>query len=440
MLTRRQLLLTGSLGAFGLSLPELLAGETRQPRRHTPKSCIFIFLWGGPSHIDMWDMKPDAPAEYRGPFKPIATAVPGTRICEHLPRMARLAGHYTILRTLQHGNTTHGPAASWVLTGTDPQSPLEAAVLSRADDPPGLGALAARLRPSPPEVPSAVQLPQRLSAEGRPFRGQAGGWLGGAYEPLVPRFDVRSQNFLVEGLGPQESLPPERLEARRVLLRTLAPAVEPGKTGSEPLAVFQRRAFDLLAQRQAQRAFDLAAEPAAVRDRYGRTALGQCCLAARRLVEAGVRLVTVMDAVSELAFPWDTHVKNFTLLKDKLLPTLDQAYSALLEDLVARGLLADTVVYLGGEFGRTPKAGADSRDHYAACFSGVLAGGGTRPGMVYGSSDARAAFPTGNPVSPEDLAATLFAAMDLDPTSVVTARDGRPMSVSHGKPIAALLA
>jgi hypothetical protein len=296
-------------------------------------------------------------------------------------------------------------------------------------------------------VPAFVHLPARLYFDpGFYFRGQAAGWLGRAYDPLLIQQDPSSPSFRLDGFCRADDVPPERLLDRGNLLASLGrEAFQAG--GAGPLGEYQRRALDLLTGKRGRTAFELAAEPDRVRDRYGRHMLGQGCLLARRLIEAGVRLVTVADCTPAGHHLWDTHEKNFVRLKDTLLPRLDQAYSALLEDLLDRGLLGDTVVYLGGEFGRTPRvgqstgsgSGPDGRDHWPPCFCGVLAGGLIRPGVTYGASDRHGGYPVEGALTPADLAATIFRGMGLDPAAVVQARDGRPMPACTGKAVAALL-
>jgi hypothetical protein len=452
-LTRRRLLHAGSLGPLGLTLAPFLELESQaQANRNTrksPKSCILLFLPGGPSHIDTWDMKPQAPAEVRGDFRPTASSVPGMVMCEHLPRMARMASHYTILRTLHHVNRNHNPACAWMLTGVDPRSDNAAQLAPRADDPPALGSVAARLSPSRSGVPSSVMMPARLVDQGVPVRGQTAGWLGTSYDPFWILQEPNAPGFRVGEFAPQEAMPVGRLTDRRKLLAALDRGASARYAPAQRLTDFQQRALDLMTSDKARAAFELSAEPSRVRDRYGRTTLGQGCLLARRLIEAGVRLVTVFDHSANLVpFRWDTHTQNFPMLKNSLLPQLDQAFSALLEDLLGRGLLQDTVVYVGGEFGRTPRIGQfngngftrpDGRDHYPNCFSGLLAGGLTRSGMIHGASDSRGAFPSQDPVTPDELTATILAAMGLEAGTVLHTRDQRPMPISQGKPVAALL-
>jgi hypothetical protein len=447
---RRRFLQVGSLGLFGLTLPQLLQVEAAARavgKQGRPKSCIFLFLFGGPSQIDIWDMKPDAPEEYRGEFKPVATAVPGTFMCEHLPRMAKQAQHYSIIRTLTHRLSNHQPAGSYLLTGVDPRSNSEAP--PKPDDPPALGSLAARLAPTPQSsVPPFVMMPARM-VDFVALRGQTGGWLGSTSDPLLINQDPSAAAFRVGGYEHQEDVPMERLDRRRQLGTLLDDSRLVQDVRTRPLTEFQQKAFDLVARNQGVSAFDISSESVKTRDRYGRNSFGQGCLLARRLIEAGTRMVTVSYCGSSGGHEWDTHSGTFSRLKGTLLPRLDLAYTALLEDLLERGLLQDTVVYLGGEFGRTPRLGQagfsgagatkDGRDHYPYCFSGILAGGRVRPGIVYGTSDSKAASPTKDPVPVEDLAATLFTAMGIDPESTVYTRDNRPMPVTHGKPIQDLL-
>jgi len=454
--TRRRFLQVGAMGGFGLSLPGLLQAETMARAggrgQNRAKSCIFLFLWGGPSHIDTFDMKPRAPDNIRGEFKPIQTTVPGTHIVEHLPKMAQLAQHYSIIRTLHHNRFIHQPAGSYLLTGVDPRVETAAQGAPNADDAPALGSLAARLAPTHPGLPPCVMLPGRVFGQNNNLKGQTGGWLGSRWDPMVINQDPNDRHFKVEGMTLPDEMPLDRLAGRNKLLAALDGRLGDQDAASQAMTQQQQRAFETLSHGQGASAFNLEAEPVKVRDRYGRTTFGQGCLLARRLVEAGCRLVTVSycrktGSGETSNHIWDTHFTNFTQLKNPLLPTLDQAYSALLQDLLERGLLADTVVYLGGEFGRTPRVGqnlgggvsSDGRDHYPNCFFGVLAGGRTRPGIVHGASDSLASAPNRDPVSMEDLTATLFAAMGLDPEAVVQARDNRPMPVTRGQPIQGLL-
>jgi hypothetical protein len=447
-ITRRQF--WTSLSAAGLTLPGLLRLEAARatPPTGRPKSLIVLFLFGGPSQIDMWDMKPDAPVEYRGEFRPIHTTVPGLQVCEHLPRMAALARHYSVIRTLHHTNRNHQPAGCWMLTGVNPRSDNAAQLRPRPDDPPALGAMAVRLGGArPATVPPFVMMPARLSDQGTNCQGQTGGWLGSAFDPLTILQDPAEPGFRIDALEAQQNISGDRLTQRRDLLQTLDRGPLDQEPGTRPMTEFQQQAFDLITSRRGQSAFDLSQEPPALRDRYGRTRFGQGCLLARRLIEAGARVVTVADCTMAGNHEWDTHSGHFKRTRDVLMPRLDLAYSALMQDLIDRGLLEDTVVYLGGEFGRTPRVGQvfstagatrDGRDHYPSCFSGVIAGGRIHPGMIHGASDSRASAPNRDPVTPEELTATLFAAMGLDPESTVRTRDNRPMPATQARPVTAL--
>ncbi len=464
MMQRRGFLGNTVLGALGLSLPQFLKLEAeargdepgdlrrsaRQDLSRRPKSLIFLYLYGGPSQIDIWDMKPDAPVEYRGEFRPMHTSVPGTLMVEYLPRMARLARHYSILRTLHHSNRNHQPAGCYLFTGVRPSSDNAGQLAPRPDDPPALGSLAVRMSPAPNSgVPPFIMMPARLHDQGSAFKGQTAGWLGSGFDPLLILQDPNSPNFRLDAFEHRQGISMERLGQRRSLLETLDQSPLSREASTRGMDQFQQRAFDLITSQQGRSAFDLSREPEPVRNRYGRNRFGQGCLLARRLIEAGARVVTVSDCTAGGHHEWDTHSGNFTKLRRDLLPRLDLAYTALLEDLLARGLLEDTVVYLGGEFGRTPRVGQggvsgagasrDGRDHYPNCFCGIFAGGRTRPGLVYGASDAKAAYPSRDPVTLEDLTATLFAAMGLDPHQFITTRENRPVPVTHGRPVGALL-
>lgn len=447
---RRQFLQVGGLGALGLSLPSVLRAEANTKPASggaKQKSCIFLFLYGGPAHVDTWDMKPNAPVEIRGEFQAAETTVPGMRICEHLPKMAKLAQHYSILRTLYHDKRNHNPAGAFMLTGVNPQSDNATQLAPKPDDPPGIGALASRLAPSSSGVLPYVMMPAKLFDQGANLRGQAAGWLGSSCDPLLITQDPSLPGFRLDAFGLREGVPQQRLVDRRNLLQALDAKPLNDAMAAQSMGELQKRAFDLVINAKTQSAFDLSGESAAMRDRYGRNMFGQGCLLARRLIEAGCRLVTVSDCTPQGHHMWDTHSGNFTNLKKTLLPRFDQAYAALLEDLIERGLLDDTVVYVSGEFGRSPKVGqsfgtgasADGRDHYPSCFSGILAGGCSKPGQVHGVSDSKAAYPAKDPITPEDLTATLFAAMGLDPEATVYTRDNRPMPVTHGKAIRGLV-
>jgi hypothetical protein len=456
-LSRRDLLQL-SLGA-GLGFPSL-PGSTAAaaPFPAKARSCILLYLFGGPSHLDIWDMKPEAPAEIRGEFKPIPTNVPGIRITEHLPKLARMADRYAIIRSLTHGDSSHGSASHTMLTGRAPRVLGE--VPPTADDFPHYGAALDRLRPAPPGVLPFIALPWTISTSTNVVPGQDGGFLGRARDPfrLEPAAELR-QGFEVPLVTLPADVPPERLAARRRLLDRLA-----GTMAADPAARevgrIQERAFDALLSPRFWRAFQLAEEPAPLRERYGMNVFGQSVLLARRLVEAGAPLITVYwperkepeayinngvrDGVAVPA--WDTHgyrvgnTPNFPRLRDHNLPPLDLALSTLLADLAQRGLLDRTLVVVTGEFGRSPRINPDGgRDHYGNVFSAMLAGGGIRGGQVYGSSDAIGAFPNENAVTAGDFAATLYACLGVAPGAELRDRLDRPHPAALGEPVAALL-
>jgi hypothetical protein len=457
---RRAFLRVGSLPLLGLSLPDLLRARAAAKPALTQKggkaeTCIFLFLQGGPAHQDTFDPKPAAPPEFRGEFEAIATQVPGTLICEHLPRLARLANRYALIRACAHDDPEHNSAAHACLTGR--MHPKKGQIVGpSADDFPPFGAVLTKRRPPVGGMPPWVTLPAYLINSGVPFPSQNAGFLGGAYDPLAIRSDPNAPGFTIAGLTVTEGLPLPRLEGRGGLRRELEQLARGVDTTASVQTMDRcyQRAFDLILSPTARVAFHLAAEPAAVRDRYGRTPFGQSVLLARRLAEAGVPLITVSFTTTTPRRPgcgisWDTHEDNFPDLKNKLLPDLDRALSALLEDLEDRGLLSATLVIAAGEFGRSPKVGqrltnagatANGRDHWTKCYSVLWAGGGVHGGLVYGASDKYAASPTTPPVTPAALAASLYHALGVDPHLELYDRFGRPFTLTMGDPILPLFA
>jgi hypothetical protein len=402
------------------------------------KSCILLFYYGGPSHLDTWDLKPNAPREVRGEFTTIATTVPGVRVSEHLPRCARVMDKLVVVRSFHHPMRNHNAAAVETLCG---RTPLKGDLELLADDAnsfPCYGASLSHLLPRQPEVPAHVALPH-VMYNVVVLPGQTAGFLGAASNPFQITRDPNADDFRVGELELPADLPFSRLEDRRYLLSF----VEAQTVRAERLArkkamtVYQEKAFQLLHSEKVRRAFDLSRENVVLRERYGRNTLGQSLLLARRLVEAGVRFVNVNDKVhnGQLA-NWDSHENNFSRLKNDLLPPADQAFSALIEDLAARGLLESTLVVALAEFGRTPRINrASGRDHWPDCFSIVLAGGGVRGGSIYGASDKIGAYPALDPVTPGDLAATLFWRFGLDPTREIRDLIDRPYRLADGEPI-----
>jgi hypothetical protein len=437
--TRRRWLQIGAVALTGfdpLRTPQARAAESLAPIR----ACILVFYQGGQSHLDTWDMKPGAPAEVRGEFRPIATAVPGLWASEHLPHLARVADRLTIIRGLHHGLTNHLPAAFVTLIGREPPRGDQLLVGQGNNDPPSLGSSLSRARPAErPGVPPFVALPHRMWNE-MDVPGQSAGFLGSAHEPLQVEGDPTQADFRLPELELAAGMTPERLQQRENLLDKLVRSLSPaGSDESGALEDYRRKAMEMLGAETMRRAFDLRLEDPTRRDRYGRTRHGQSLLLARRLVEAGVRFVAVYDRKINGPESWDTHAKNFTLLKESLLPPADRGLAALVEDLGDRGLLDSTLVVALGEFGRTPRVNAAAgRDHWPFCYSAVIAGGGARQGFVYGSSDANGAYPDSNPVTPADMASTLVWRFGLDPASEIRDRTDRPYRLADGRPLRSL--
>jgi hypothetical protein len=445
-LTRREALRAGGLSALGLSLPELLRGRVAaSPSRKAAKSCIVVFLMGGPPQHSTWDPKPDAPPEVRGEFGPIDTNVPGLRIGSLLPRLARNADKLCLLRAVSTGDNAHSSSGYYMLTGV-PHSPknVENANPGAPNDWPSIGALVRRLRPDRGGLPSAVRLPMHIfNTDGSVWPGQDAGFLGRGNDPWLFRCDPAAVNFGVPEFVLSADVPVDRLGERRDLLQRLDRAIaERGPT--REVGPVWKRAYELLSSPQARAAFDLARESAALRERYGTHHFGQSCLLARRLVESGVGLVQVNWFRGPEEPPdnpcWDSHTDETPRLKTVLGPTTDQAVSALLEDLTQRGLLDETLVVCLAEFGRTPKFnGRGGRDHWGHVFSVAMAGGGVKGGQVYGSSDKSGAFPKDGLVTPQDITATILHCLGYEPQSEIHDSLGRPLAASKGEVIRAIL-
>lgn len=459
---RRQFLQFGGMGLLGLNLPRVLAAQEsagvagRAKPRGRAKSVIFLYLFGGPSQLETFDMKPAAPDTIRGPFKPIDCRTPGLRICEHLPKIAAISDRLCVLRTLTHPYNDHSSGAHYIQTGHPWHVPIGGGFNATEKDWPAIGAIVEYMaqqssgRQQP--IPSYVYLPNRLGhlqtysvRLDRP--GQYAGWLGRGYDALAT--DIRKRgdsdnpffrdctddelDFRIKGLAADADLTIDRLAKRRSLLTEFDEVRRRADQGAAAASYnrFQQRALALVTSEAARRALDIRQEPPPLRDRYGRHLFGQATLMARRLVEAGVRFVTVAWDAPD-GYSWDSHVHSVDV-KKHLLPGFDQALAALVTDLGERGLLEETLVVALGEMGRTPKAtGNWGRNHWSTLFPAVLAGGGIRGGMVYGRSDKHAAFPIDNPIRPEDLAATLFTALGIDPEMRVADAQGRPVSLVDG--------
>lgn len=446
-----------------IGFPALLAGLSYRPPsaqakaaaakiQARAKSVMVIFTSGGQSQLDTWDPKPNAPAEIRGEFSSIATATPGVRLVEHLPKLATMTDKYCILRSMTHDDLDHGSACYLALTGqfhprkssNPPPGP---------NDFPSLGAVLHRVRPTDRFPHSAFHVNGPLLVPKEPSPGQYGGFLGRGYNP-IEMGNVSESNQLLAGLSRPDDISSERADSRKGLVDQL------GKTWGNPTPLISQesivqQAYELMDSAKVRSAFDLDQEPAKVRERYGRYRAGQACLMGRRLVEAGVPWVTVFfnhtvrgqdthPADTDM-YGWDTHNDIFEAMKDHLLPRFDQSISTLLEDMDQRGLLKDTLVVIMGEFGRAPLVAIEKnfagsspgRKHWAACYSILLAGAGVTPG-IYGSSDRQAAYPQANPVTPGDLAATLFWALGLDPESHYADQLDRPLRTTTGNPVTAL--
>ncbi len=443
-LSRRSWLRLGGLGWLGLSLPSLLRGESTAETKSVAKSCVLFLLHGGPSQLDIWDMKPLAPVEVRGEFKSIATRVPGIRITEHLPRLASLSHLFTIVRSMTHTAVNHNTATYLVTTGHPPLRDLIAFSPSE-NDYPHLGAQIALRKAGANNSPAAVSLPDPVSDGPYTTPGQNGGFLGAAYAPFAIYGDPNDNQFAVDGLGAGIEQSSGRLSDRRSLLRRLDE--ELSRLSDDPhisqMDRYQKRAFNLLTSDATRRAFNIEVESSRLRERYGRHKYGQSLLLARRLVEAGVRLVTVYwgGRVNNPVPHWDTHFNNNRRLKEELLPPFDQCFSAFLEDLDARGLLRSTLVVCMGEFGRTPRFGqftgngvdATGRDHWPHCYSVVVSGGSAAGGRVLGRSDSFAAYPAADPYSPQDLAATILNALGINPQDKVQDGFGQSVPLCPGR-------
>lgn len=442
---RRTILRAGMVGGLGALISRLLNAGTAQAKGphaiRSPskiKSCILVFYYGGPSHLDTWDLKPTAPAEARGLFQPIATRVPGLQVCEHLPQCARIADKLAVVRSMHHPMRNHNAAAVEALCGRTPNGGDLALLADDANGFPCYGAALTKLAPVDRQMLSHVALPH-VMYNVVVLPGQGAGFLGPACNPFQVTRDPNDPTFRVDEFHLPPDVSTARLNARQSLLAALEPQ-DPTATPVCSMTGYQRKAIALLHSEAVRQAFDISGETPAVRDRYGRHKLGQSLLLARRLAEVGVRFINVNDKVRNSQLTnWDSHENNFGRLKDDLLPPADQAFSALIEDLDQRGLLQSTLVVALGEFGRTPLINKNGgRDHWPNCFSVILAGGGIRGGTVYGSSDKIGAQPDRDPVTPGDLAATIFWRFGLDPNLDLHDLLGRPHKLATGQPLTKL--
>lgn len=425
--SRRDLLQIGGAGILGLTLPTLLRAEAdRQRSRRGPRTRNVIFIWqqGGPPHQDTWDMKPDAPAGIRGEFNPIRTTLPGYTVCELMPKLSRQVRHLTIIRGVNHHIPDHNPGSMYLLGSCNPPNPV---VLH-----PTWSSVCKKEFPERPGIPTAVAIPSE------PSEGPGAGFLGAGYQSFATQADPSSADFRVRALSLPRTIDLSRFERRRQLLEDTnryfdslvdRPDVLQG------LDRFHRDAHQMILAPATRQAFEIDRESRTLRERYGMSKLGQRLLLARRLIEAGVRFVTISEPVG-----WDTHAQNFTRLRENL-PVVDQAVSALIEDLQLRGLFDETLIMMFGEFGRTPRINQQAgRDHWAQAMAIVLAGGAAPRGLVYGATDRNGAFVTDRSHSPADFACTIYTLLGIDPHKHYLAPNGQPVPiVRDGEPIRAIV-
>ncbi|MGE0606204.1 MAG: DUF1501 domain-containing protein [Pirellulales bacterium] len=425
---RRDLLKIGCAGLLGsgMSLPAVLARQALAAESGhaagNDLSLIFLFLKGGLSTIDTWDMKPDAPTEFRGEFNPIATNLPGVQICEHLPLMAQQMDKFSLIRSFTHHDSGHGASDHYMLTGYFPRAGFNPNI-SPNNLYPSHGSIISRKLGPRGSIPAYVCLPRMHASAGAAY-------LGPAAAPFVIEADPNAPDFAVPDLAPPLVVDAGRLDNRRELLKKVdryqRAAETQANAKARDVSVFRQRAGELMTSAAAKDAFNIAAEPEKLRDEYGRTSLGQSCLMARRMIEAGVRCVTI-DHTN-----WDTHDQNFITLKRDLLPQLDAGMTTLFRDLADRGMLQKTLVVVTGEFGRTPRINNNAgRDHWGPSFTVALGGGGIQGGRVIGRSNERAEKPAENPFGPEDMSATMYHLLGIDAQDEFITPEGRPIKIAN---------
>lgn len=448
---RRDLLRVGGAGLLGLNLPTLLQAQDQSAasiRKGTARSVIFLFQWGGPSHVDMFDMKPDSPEGYRSLYKSIGTSVPGMSVCEHLPETAKIMHRIAQIRTVHHSMNNHNSAGYVALTGVEP--PIDDQRLRESLDLfPGYGSVVDAVAPSTNGMPTFVSFPYQIS-DGSTTPGQRASFLGKQHDPLFFRNDPNAADFRLSQLSLPSDISLERLHDRRQLqdlINQQARALDQS-AAARGLDAYYERALGMLNSERLRDAFDLSKESDVLREAYGRTTYGQSCLLARRLVENGVKFVTAYFAQSiggrsKTDGGWDTHgfdnTRMYEILPEWHFPVTDRTLPVLLNDLSDRGLLDETLVIWMGEFGRTPKINQNiSRDHWPKCYTVLLAGGGIRGGAVYGASDKYGAVPDRDPVSMGDLAATMYYALGIDHTIEIRDNLNRPLPIAKGRPVAGI--
>jgi len=456
-LNRRDMLQLSGLGSLGMMLPEA-AVRAASVNHATAKNCIYIFLCGGPSQLEMWDPKPEAPEEIRGPFGSSATNVPGIHVGGLLPKTARHADKYALIRSLNHNTTSHDTGIMYTLLA-DSSPPSNQAYPPVRSDHPGLGAILRHTLGESSALPAWVTIPRPFTTGARFYKGQSAGFLGPAHDPFFldeeKKDSLADKEFEVKTLQPLEGLNVDRIVERNELLTQLDVTQLAEATASRRYAQYRKQAYRMIASSSVREAFELKREPRRLRDQYGRNEYGQSFLLARRLVESGVRMVNVFWTFygpDGCQFNlWDNHGSDMPkvcggpnrgvdmLTHDYCCPSFDLAFSTLLEDLTERGMLDDTLVVVIGEFGRTPKMNKWSgRDHWGACYSALLAGGGVQGGQCFGASDKQAAYVKDSPVTPEDVGATILHAFGVSPEALLYDQTDRPVRSSKGSPIAAL--
>ena len=455
LLSRRHVLKVGGIGALGLNMPTLLrAADAKRTEKliAKAKSVIFLFQWGGPSHIDMFDMKPDAPTGIAGPYKPMKSNADGIWVSEKLPRTAKIMDKVTLIRSMTHTMNNHNSAGYYALTGSAPATD-DQRLRDSIDLFPAYGSVVDKLAPLPGkgELPTSVAFPHVIS-DGSRTPGQAASFLGKVHDPLFVGSDPNAADFSLPQLSLPANLSMDRLERRRHLQQLIDQQARLLDFSAEArgLDSYYEKALTMLNSPRVRQAFDISKEPKVVRDAYGRSTYGQSCLLARRLVEAGVKFVTVyfsnnIGGKSTTEGGWDTHgfdnTRMFPIIEKYHLPMTEQTLPTLLEDLEQRGMLDTTLVIWMGEFGRTPKInGNQSRDHWPQCYTTLLAGGGVKRGYVYGESDKNGMYPASNPVKPDDLAATVYQLLGIHHDTEVHDAEGRPLAITRGRPVMDVIA
>lgn len=448
-ISRRNALSIGGMGLLGVTLPKLLQAESTTGRPGRAKSVIFLYQFGGPSHLETFDPKPEAPAGVRSHFGVMDTSVPGIQICDRLPKMAGVMNEVTLVRTVHHTMKNHNSASYYALTG---HAPLidDIRLRDTLDLFPAYGSVVDALAPTSTGMPSFVAFPHVIR-DGEITPGQHASFLGKTHDPLLVTSDPNDSGFALPELSLPGGVTAERLQNRRELQQLVnrqSRMLEYSPV-AKGLDAYYDKTLSMLNSSRVREAFNLQAESAATRERYGRTTYGQSCLLARRLVEAGVKFINVYFANNiggrTTSGGWDTHgfdnTRMYPILRDYQLPITDQTLPTLILDLKERGLLDDTLIVWMGEFGRTPKINDNiSRDHWPQCYTVLLAGGGAKRGFVYGTSDKQAAYPDKDPVLLDDLAATVFSLMGIDPATEVRDKLNRPLPVSAGKIVTGVMA